>query len=91
MHLHKNPEVRQRIASITDPADALLEMGRLEARLNRPEPVVAPRAQPPMRPVGQRSSGAPTRDIYTVGNEPGNKDYFALRQEQIAAAARARH
>ena len=92
MYLHKNPEIRQKIAELRDPVSALLEMGKIEAQLTRPEPVVPPRQAPPMRPVGQRSAGSVDRDIYTIGNEQGGmNEYAAKRLEQMEAARRARH
>jgi hypothetical protein len=67
-------------------------MGQISARLAATPAVPVTRAPPPITPVRNNAAATP-RDIYDVGNEPGNTEYYALREKQLAderAAARGR-
>jgi hypothetical protein len=88
--LHKHPEDAKRLSTFNPETQGLLlarEFGKFEAKIEAQATtprVTPPKLPEPIKPVGTRAA-ATTPDKYSLGNESGENDYYAIREAEIKA------
>ena len=78
-HLGKNPALADKISKLP-PGRQVMEIGKLEAKLNAPEPKQVSKAPPAITPIGSRNSAT-----QKTANDETMEEYAARRNKELRA------